>query len=168
MNDQAKSQLKKILGTYDEKLAETTRLAAANRAAALAFPERFAALRSNTIRPALQEFADVLNGCGHEVTVRELEESTSSSDGVTFAMIGLRVVPKALIDKAAATATKKAFIEASFSANRNERKVMVSSTNTMTNSSGSVGKRGEYDIDAVTSEIVEAHVLHALREAFSD
>jgi hypothetical protein len=164
MNDDAKNQLKTLLGAYDEKLAEAARVHAANSAADLAFPERYALLRSDTIRPAIQEFADVLNGRGHEVTVRELEESTSSDVGVTFATIALRIVPKAFAHK---TAAPKSFIEISFSANRNERKIIVSSTNTMINSAGGVGKRGAYDIDALTTAVIEAHVIHLLREGLS-
>jgi len=165
MNDDVKNQLSRILGAYDEKLAEVARVDAANRAAAVAFPERYAILRSDTIRPTIQEFADVLNGRGHEVTVRELEESTSSEAGVTSATIALRIIPKAFVHGAAAA--KKSFIELSFSANRNERKITVSSTNTIINSAGSVGKRAEYDIDSLTPGVIEAHVLHALGEALA-
>jgi hypothetical protein len=42
----------------------------------------------------------------------------------------------------------------------------VSSTNTIVNNGGSVGKRGEYEIDAVTAEVVASHVIQTLREAF--
>jgi len=165
MNDDSKDQLTKILGAYDDTLAEVARVDAANLAAQVAFPARYAALRRDTIRPTIQEFADVLSGRGHEVTVRELEESTSSDVGVTFAAIVLRVVPKAFANNG--PETKKSFIEVSFSANRLERKVVVASTNTIINSSGSVGKRGAYDVDALTPTIVEAHVLHALREGLT-
>jgi hypothetical protein len=165
MNDDTKAHLNKILGAYDDKLAEVARVHAATCAAEAAFPERYASLRSNTIRPAVQEFAEALNTHGHEVTVRELEESTSSEGGVTLASIALRIIPKAFAHKV--PATKRSYIEVSFSANRNDRKITVSSTNTMNNSAGSVGKRGEYDVDAVTREVVEGHVLHTLREAFS-
>ena len=165
MNDDAKNQLQKILGAYDERLAEIARVDAANSAAQMAFPERYAALRSNTIRPVMQEFANVLNSRGHEVTVRELEESTSSDVGVTLATIALHIIPKAFVDKGATT--KRSYIEISFSANRNERKIVVSSTNTIINSSGSVGKRGSYDVDALTTDVIEAHVIHTLREGLA-
>jgi hypothetical protein len=52
-----------------------------------------------------------------------------------------------------------------FSANRSERKVTVSSTNTMMNSNGSVGKRAEYEVDAVTTDVVTDHILQALQDA---
>jgi hypothetical protein len=165
MKDESKSQLKKILGAYDEKLAEVARVDAANRAAHAAFPERFATLRTKTIRPAIQELADVLNGSGHEANVREQEESASTAGGVTFATISLHIVPKPFVQKAAETS--KSFIEISFSAKRNERKIAVASTNTMSNSAGSLGKRGEYEVDAVTAEVVVGHVLQTLQEAFA-
>jgi hypothetical protein len=55
----------------------------------------------------------------------------------------------------------------SFSANRSERKVVVSSTTTLIHSSGSVGKRGEYEIDALTADVVVEHVLQTLEKAFT-
>jgi hypothetical protein len=165
MNDDVKNKLTELLGANDEKLAEAARVDAALCAAAAAFPERYATLRSGTIRPTIQEFADVLNGRGHEVTVRELEESTSSEAGVSSATIALRIVPKAFVDNPASA--KKSFLELSFSANRIERKITVSSTNTIINSAGRVGKRAEYEIDAVTPAVVEAHVFHALGEALA-
>src|SRR5438552_4502159 len=125
MKDEAKNQLTKILGLYDEKLAEAERIEAATRAAQAAFPERFASLKSQIIRPAIQEFADVLNASGHEVTVREQEESSSAVGGVTFAAISLRIVPKPFARKT--SETNKSFIEITFAANRSERKITVSS-----------------------------------------
>lgn len=162
MKDDVKNELTRILGVYDDRLAETARTEAAKRAAELAFPGRYVALRSDAIRPALQEFAEVLNGRGHEVTVRELEESTSSEGGVTLASIALRIVPKA--HAVGNTANKKCFVEISFSANRNERRITVSSTNTMINSAGSVGKRGDYDIEELTADVIQGHVLQTLRD----
>jgi hypothetical protein len=163
MKSDAKVQLTKILGTYDHKLAEQERTEAAKRAADAAFPSQFASLKSETIRPAIQELVDVLSGHGHEATVREQEESSSTAGGVSYAAISLRVNPKPFAHRAAEM--NKSFIEVTFSANRNERKITVSSANTMLTSNGSLGKRGEYDIDAVTAEIVTDHVLQTLKEA---
>ncbi len=163
MKSDAKDQLKKILGTYDNKLAEENRLAAAKRAADAAFPERFAALKTETIRPLIQEFVELLSGHGHEATAREQEESSSSAGGVSYAAISLRVTPKPFAHKS--VETNKSFIEVTFSANRSERKVTVSSSNTMIHSSGSVGKRGEYEIDAMTADVVADHVIQTLQEA---
>jgi len=140
------------------------RLDAANRAVHAAFPKRFATLKTETIRPALQEFADVLNGCGHEVTVREQEASSSSVGGVALATISLRITPKPFAHKSTAE-TNRNFIEITFSANRSERKITVSSTSTMISSGASLGKRGEYEMGAVTADIVVGHVLQTLREA---
>ena len=53
MNEDAKNQLNAILGSYDDKLAETERRDAAIRAAQESFPDRFATLKAKTLRPAL-------------------------------------------------------------------------------------------------------------------
>jgi hypothetical protein len=163
MKTDAKSQLKKILGTYDDRLAADERKIMAKRAADAAFPERFATLRADTLRPAIQEFVDMLTGHGHEATAREQEESSSTTGGVSFAAISLRMNPKPFAFKSADT--NRSFIEITFSANRNERKVTVSSTNTIVNSNGSLGKRGEYELDAMTADVVAEHVLRSLEEA---
>lgn len=165
MKDDAKSQLKKLLATYDERLAEVERVAAAKRAADAAFPARFATLTTETIRPALQEFAVVLNDRGHVAAVREQEESSSTAGGVSLATISLRIVPKGPAPKA--SETSKSFVEISFMANRTERRITVSSTNTMFTSGGNVGKRGDYEVDAVTADVVVGHVLQTLEEAFA-
>ena len=127
--------------------------------------QRFAALKKDLVMPVLLEVAEVLKGKGHDATVQEQEESSSTAGGVTSAAIGLRVVPRPFAQKA--TDAKRSFVEVTFSANRSERKIVVSSTTTIMNSSGSVGKRGEYEIDAVTGDVVVDHVLLALEKAFA-
>jgi hypothetical protein len=164
MKDDAKKQLSQILGVYEEKLAEAERRAKLERAALESFPARFATLRTETIRPALQEFADVLAASGHEAAVLEQEESSSSVGGVKRAEISLRVTPKPFAHKST-TETKRSFVEVAFSANRSERKITVASTSTLLNSGASLGKRGEYEIDAVTADVVAAHVVQTLAEA---
>jgi vancomycin resistance protein YoaR len=164
MKQEAKSQLKQIIGAYDEKLAEAERIDAANRAAQAAFPERFATLRSQVVAPALQEIAEMLNDKGHEASLKEQEESSSAVGGVRSAAVSLRIVPKPFAKKSAEG--NPVTIEITFSANRAARKVTVSSTNTMIGHSGSVGKRGEYEVDAVTADVVASHVIQTLAEAF--
>ncbi len=166
MKDDAKTQLKKILGAYDEKLAEVERRDALLRAAHAAFPGRFAALKTEMIGPALRELAAILNERGHEAVVREQEESSSTAGGVSSAAISLRTIPKPFAHKGADT--NKRTIEVTFSANRSERRVAVSSINTVASSGGSIGKRGEYELDAMTADVVVDHVLKTLQEAFED
>ena len=163
MNDEAKSHLKRILGAYEEKLAETERLEAAMRDAQAAFPERFASKKAQTIKPVLDELAAMVNDRGHEATVREQDESSSAVGGVKSAMITLRVVPRPFAHKSADKSNS--FIEVTFSANRSERKITVSTTNTMINSGGGMGKRGEYELDALTADAVASHVLQTLHES---
>jgi hypothetical protein len=165
MKDEAKKKLKQILGAYDQKLAETARLEAESRAAKAAFPERFSALKKKMILPLLQELAEELNASGHEATFREQEESASTAGGVTSAAVLLRIVPKPFAQRPAET--KKSFLEITFAANRSEQKIVVSSSNTIINSGGSVGKRGEYAIEGLTDDAVVGHVFHALEEAFA-
>lgn len=164
MKDEAKSQLKKIIGDYDDKLADAERLDAANRAAHAAFPGQFVTLKTEVIQPAIQEMADMLNQRGHQATVREQEESSSTVDGIKSAAVSLRIVPKPFAHRSSETSPIR--IEITFSANRVERKVAVSSTNTMVNHGGNVGKRGEYEIGAMTADVVTAHVIQTLSEAF--
>jgi hypothetical protein len=165
MNADVKSQLKQVLGAYDVKLAELERVEAAKRATQAAFPERFTRLKTETIRPALQEFADVLNAGGHEATVKDENESSTTASGIRWSAIWLRIVPKPFAHEARAQTSPSA-IEVTFSANRNDGKITVSSTNTMSGTAGSVGKRGSYEIDALTADVIATHVLKTLEEAF--
>jgi hypothetical protein len=165
MKDEAKSQLEKIIADYDAKLIEAERVEAAKRAAHAAFPERFLSLKAKTIRPALEEIAGMLKERGHDASVNEQEESSSAAGGVKSAAVALRVVPKPFAQKT--TETNPAAIEITFLANRSERKVTVSSTNTMSGQTGSIGKRGEYEVDAMTADVVTTHVIQALSEAFA-
>jgi hypothetical protein len=166
MKHETKAELETILASYDEKLTEVERRNAAVRAAQAAFPERFAALKTDVIRPAIQEFIDMLEGHGHVASAREQEESSTTSGGITLAAIALRVIPRPFANKSAEKNNN--FVEVTFSANRNERKITVSSTNTIINSGGSRGKRGEYDLEAITIEVVAGHVMKTLQEAFVD
>jgi hypothetical protein len=163
VKDEAKSQLKKIIGDYEEKLAETERADAVIRAAHAAFPGRFATLKTEVIQPAMQEVADMLTALGHKASIRNQEESSSAGGGVKSAAISLCIVPKPFASKSTEMSPT---IEITFSANRIERKVAVSSTNTMINHRGTVGKLGEYEIDALTVDVVTSHVIQTLNEAF--
>jgi hypothetical protein len=164
MKPDAKSQLTKILGEYEEKLAAAERIDSANRAAHAAFPEQFVGLRTSVIAPTLQEISAMLTERGHQVEVREQEESSSAAGGVKSASVTLRLVPKPFTAKS--TDSSPVTVEVSFSANRAARKVTVSSTNTMIGHGGRVGKRGEYDVDEVDSDVVATHVIQTLDEAF--
>ena len=164
MKDEAKKQLKQILTAYDERLAETERAETAHHAAQAAFPGQFAALKTQTILPALRELAQILTSSGHESTEREQEESSSTAGGVTSAAISFRVVPKPFAQRPADK--NRSYIEITFAANRTERKIIVSSTSTIVSSGGSVGKRGAYELDALTADVVVSHVLKALEETF--
>jgi hypothetical protein len=166
MKDEAKTQLGKIIGDYDATLAELERVDAAKRAADAAFPERFVTFKAKTIRPELQEIAEMLNARGHQAAVLEQDESSSTAGGVRSAAVSLRVVPKPFA--ARSTESNPPRIEVTFSANRNERRVIVSSTNTMMNHAGSVGRRGEYELEAVTVDVVASHVIQTLKEAFGE
>jgi hypothetical protein len=166
MKDEVTGQLEKIIGDYDRKLMEADRAEAAKRAADAAFPKLFAVFKKTVVGPALQEVANMLNERGHDASVREQEESSSVSGGVKSASISLSIVPKPFAHKS--SEPKAITIEIRFSTNRSERKVSVSSTNTMMGQGWSVGKRGEYEIDAVTSDVVASHVIQTLREAFGD
>jgi hypothetical protein len=165
MKDEQKNQLRKIIGDYDTKLTDAERADAAKRAADAAFPERFVTFKTKTIRPALQEIADMLNERGHEASLRDQDESSSAGGGVKSAAVSLRIVPKPFAHKS--TESNPIAIEVMFSANRAERKITVSSTNTMTSHRGSVGKLGEYEIDALTSDVVANHVIQTLNDAFA-
>ncbi len=165
MKEEARNRLKQILGAYDAKLAETERVEAARRAAKAAFPERFAALKKDLLLPVLQELADEMNGSGHEAEVHQQEESSSTAGGVTSAGVWLRVIPKAFAQNPGDA--KKSFVQVTFSANRSERKVVVSSTTTLIKSGGSVGKRGEYEIELLTADVAVDHVLRTLEAAFA-
>jgi hypothetical protein len=166
MKHETKAQLETILATYDEKLTEVESRNAAVRAAQAAFPERFSTLKVDMIRPILQEFIDMLGRHGHAASAREQEESSSTSGGITLAAISLRIIPKPFANKS--LEKNNNFVEIMFAANRNERKITVSSTNTIINSGGSRGKRGEYEIEAITVEVVSNHVMQTLEEALVD
>jgi hypothetical protein len=163
MKSEAKNQLEEVLGAYDARHIEEERAIAAKRAADAAFPTRFATLRAETLRPAIQEFIDVLLIHGHGATATEQEESLTTTDGFSHAAISLRISPRPFAHKS--PEPNKPFIEIMFSANRSERKITVSSTNTTINSNGNVGKRGEYEIDTMTADIVAEQVIRTLEEA---
>jgi hypothetical protein len=164
MKAEAKSELAKIISDYDDKLAEAERVGAAKRAEHAAFPERFVILSTEIIKPTAQEIADMLNARGHSASIREQDESPTVEGRVKHAAVSLHVVPKPFAHKAAETNASS--VEVTFSANRSERKVTVSSTNTMLNHAGTVGKLGEYEIDAVTADVVARHVTQTLNDAF--
>jgi hypothetical protein len=162
MKSEVKSELEAILGKYDARLIEEERVVAATRAAEEAFPTRFAALRTKALRPAMQELVDLLITHGHVAAVIEREETSTTVGGFSHAAITLRINPKLFASKS--PDTDKTFIEIAFAANRKERKVTVSSTNTAINSSGNVGKRGEYPIEALTADVVAEEVIRTLQE----
>ena len=167
MKDEAKKQLKRILAVYDERLAETERVEAERRAAKEAFPVRFAALKKDTILPILEEFAEAYSPDKYWLTTAkatEQDESSSTAGVTSDRRSGCASFPscsgrRRRIRRRASSRfrSRPNFLS--------ERKVVVSSTNTLINSGGGVGKRGEYELETLTGDVVVGHVMQTLEEA---
>jgi hypothetical protein len=162
MNKEVKSELDSILASYQARLVASQERDAQVKAARAGFAEAFRRLQAERIGPVLHEFAARLNEAGHQATVIDHQEGADRNGHFSPASITLSVVP-ARIGGTPPTSTNGR-VEVTFSANQHAMKVFVSSTN---NSDRTSGKRGDHDLEALTTEFVGASVLNTIREGFA-
>jgi hypothetical protein len=163
MNSQAENELSTILAGYKVRVLDSQEREANIKAARAEFVETFRALKKDRIGPILEEFVARLKDGGHQATVLDQQEASDGNGRFTPASISLRVLPARVADSALAPSAS-ARIEITFAANAQTIKVLVSSTN---NGSGTTGRRGDYELSEMTVEFVEANVLTTIREGFA-
>jgi hypothetical protein len=163
MDPEVKSELHGMLAAYAALVVESHEREAKTKAAQTAFVDAFRQLKVEKIRPILDEFVvDLLQG-GHQATVVDQQEASDRNGQFTPSSIALRVVPARMAGATAASSTL-ARVEVTFSGNSQTRKVLVSSSN---NANGSIGRRGDYELEDVTPEFVQNNVLNTIRAAFT-
>jgi len=163
MDNEAKDELKTILAAYRARVVDGQEREARMKADRASFVEVFRTVKVQTVAPVLFDFVAQLQEHGHEANVVDQEEASDRNGRFTPASIALRVVP-ARIGGTPSVSFNRTPIEVTFSANQHTMKVLVSSSN---NGQGASGKRGDYDLEDLTTEFVVSNVLKTIREALA-
>ena len=163
MDNEAKTELKGILAAYRARLVDSQERETKLRVARASFIEVFRTLKAERIGPVLNEFVVQLNEEGHQASVVDQQEASDRNGHFTPSSLALRIVP-ARMGNGSVAHSSTARLEITFSANQHTMKVLVSSSN---NANGTMGKRGEYDLDELTIEFVVSNVIKTIREGLA-
>jgi hypothetical protein len=163
MKKETKSQLDVLMDKYGQRLEEAKKRQEQIKSEEDVFLSEFKRLRKEVIFPEMEDIGNHLKVRGHDYRIAEEEESLDSEGRTRDAKITINIFP-AGVDRSAYRPEDTPSI--SFIATRYEKKIWVHGSNMMPNRGGSAGSRGKFNVEEITSDIVEREVLKVLKEIY--
>ena len=163
MKKETKSQVDILMDKYKRRLTEAKKKQEQIKSEEDAFLKGFKRLRKEIIRPVMEDIGNHLKTQGHDYRISEEEESVDSEGRTRDAKITMSIFP-AGVERAAYTTENTPSV--SFFATRYKKKIWAHRSNMMPGRGGRAGGCGEFNSEAMTSDVVEREVLRVLREIF--
>ncbi len=160
MKEETKSKLNALMDEYDEKLKKKKKTQEEIELEENAFIDEFYRLRRKVMRPIIDEIGDYIKEHGHDYKVKEeklIDDYSTKKD----AKITMMVFPSG-IDRSAYTVSN-----ISFTANKKEKDIYVSSKVIERNKSGTAEDRGVYNTNQINGDLVEKEIFNFLKAIFS-
>ena len=164
MEDQTKNKLKEIFDKHDAKKLAAKKAEEKIKTEKDTFLEDFTRAISNTIRPSLEEIAATLEARGHGCKISVNKETETQHDGLHNAQIRMVIYPNVHNGRRGPDHEQPSI---SFIAIPSAKTIMVHGSTIMPGQGGRAGKRGDYQFDKITPEIVETETVNLLNECFN-
>jgi len=165
LDSEIKKKLSAVLDEYDKAVANRQKAVEKSKSEHEKFIEEFKRLRTEVIRPVMEEFGVELRQRGHEYEIEERDETHDYEGRTLSAHITMTVYPKD-IERNEFTKRFSDTPYVWFHASTYEKKIHVGSSNIMTGRGGSGGPTGEYEITQVNHNFVEQQVARGLERIF--
>ena len=162
MDDSTKKRLTSILDSFDAKRDAAKKDTERKRTEREIFLDKFAEKVKAVIRPAMEQVAELLKARGHNSEITEQMEAIDSDGRARNAGITLTIFPLGVRPP---YPNEHACPHIAFMVNSYESKIYVHESTMMLTRGGQSGSAGEYDIDKVTPELVEQHIVSVLQQA---
>jgi hypothetical protein len=158
VKEETKKRLAHVLDRYDEEQAGAKKQAQKTKTAQEELLKSFGQLRTEVIRPIMEDIGTVLKTRGHDYKIVEEDVSTDAQGTQKDVMISMYIFPS----RAGAHATTRELLQfprISFRPDPYWRRIIVHTSNVTLTYDGLSGGRGEYSIAQITSEFVEKELV---------
>jgi len=159
MKEENESHLKSIMEKFEQKLAKSKDAKERQQSEADAFYMEFKRVRTEVIRPAMEDIGNELRARGHTVEISEVGDERSKRDAKMTMRITIGGLPSSAY-------TAENTVSVSFS-HQGHTTVSIQASTPSQHRSGFAGLRGNYTLSEITSDLVEKKILEVLEQVFS-
>ena len=159
MNKENESHLDTILHSFEQKLAKVKDAQAQRRSAEDTSYIEFKRVRTEIIRPVMDDIATQLKARGHTVELSEVGDERSKRDAKMTMRITIGGVPSS-----AYVPENTVLVSFSHGAHAN---ISIQASTPSQHRSGFPGARGDYAFSEITADLVEKKILEVLESVFS-
>lgn len=159
MKEEHESHLQSIMQKFEQKLAKSKDAKERQQSTDDAFYLEFKRVRTEVIRPAMEDIGNKLKTMGHTVEIAEVGDERSKRDAKITLRVMIGGVPSsAYIPESTALV--------SF-CHTGHTTVSIQASTPSQHKSEFAGSRGNYALSEITTDLVEKKILEVLEEVFS-
>lgn len=159
MKEEDKSHLESIMKNFEQKLASSKDAKERRQAEADAFFKEFERVRTQVIRPAMEDIGNQLKARGHNSEISEVDDERRKGDSKITMRITIGGVPTSAY--APENTVSVSFFHTGHTT------ISIHAETPMKNRSGFTGQRGNYATSEITTDVVQKNILEVLEEVFS-
>lgn len=159
MTKEDKSHLESIMKSFEQKLAKSKDSKERRQFEEDAFFIEFKRVRTEVIRPAMEEIASQLRASGHNCDISEVGEERSKRDAKVTMSITIGGVPTSAY-------APENTVSVSFS-HTGHQAISMHANTPIKNRNGFAELRGSYAASEITTDVVQKRILEVLEEVFS-
>ena len=159
MKKEDESRLESILKTFEQKLAKSKDAKDQRQSEEDVFYMEFKRIRTQVIRPAMEDIGNQLKARGHNSDISEVGDERSKRDAKITMSITMGGVPSSAY-------APENTVSVSFS-HTGHTTISFHASTPMQSRRGFAGLRGKYAASEMTTDVVEKKILEVLEEVFS-
>ena len=160
MREENKSHLESIMKKFEQKLARSTDAKERRQSEEDAFHIEFKRIRTQIIRPAMEEVAHNLEAMGHSCEISEVGDERNKRDAKITMSVALGGVPTSAY-------APENTVSVSFS-HTGHTTIAVHASTPIRNRSGFAGPRGNHAASEITTDLVQKKIIEVLDEVFGE
>lgn len=162
MDGKAAKSIEAILEAYDRQQQIARQEMERRRAQREEFLARFEEASRTMIRPVMQQAGNLMERSGHQYEIVEQREGPQHNDRPTNTLIKLTIFPNGERPR---TKEQIGWPHVAIIVNPSRNTVLAHESAMMPNVGGPFGTAGEYSLDNLTADVVQAHIINVLSVA---
>lgn len=165
MDGRAAKSIEAILDEYNKKQRAARLEMELRKAQREEFLSNFAGRIQSTVRPVMEEAAELLKRSGHDYEIIENSDGLQADGKTLNAAIVLAIFPDGVRPTDPRNNDQSGWPHIAFFVNPNKNTIIVHESAMMPNLGGPAGTAGEYTLDQITGDIVQKHIVSVLARA---
>jgi hypothetical protein len=159
MKKEDESRLESILKKFEQKLAKSKDAKEQRQSEDDVFDIEFKRIRTQVIRPAMEDIGNQLIARGHKSEISEVGDERNKRDAKITMRITIGGVPSSAY-------APENTVSVSFS-HTGHKTISIQASTQIQNRRGFAGLRGNYDTSKITTDVVAKKILEVLEEVFN-